>query len=186
MDEKNLNENLEEAVEDRANLENSGDESEEAGEGNAQEVDYKELFTKKEVECNDYLDRLKRTTAEYDNFRKRTIKEKEELYDKGFTDSIDKLLPVLDNLERALECSTEDGPLKEGLIMTLNMFNGALEKEGVVEVPSLGEQFDPHYHNAVMHIQDDQYGSNEVVEVLQKGYKYKDKIIRFSMVKVAN
>ncbi|MEF9934853.1 MAG: nucleotide exchange factor GrpE [Clostridium sp.] len=186
MDEKNLNENLEDSTEDMANLEDATDENVESNNEASEEVDYKELLDKKEAECKDYLDRLQRTTAEYDNFRKRTIKEKEELYDRGVTDSIEKVLPILDNLERALECSSEDGPLKEGLEMTLKMFKGILEKEGIVEIPSVGEQFDPNYHNAVMHVQDEQFGNNEVIEVLQKGYKLKDKIIRFSMVKVAN
>lgn len=179
MEDKNVNENLEESVEttDNEAKENLEDTIEE----NANDI-----LTKKEEECEKYLDMLKRTTAEYDNFRKRTQKEKEGLFDEGFRTAIEKIIPVLDNLERALEHSNEEGSFKDGIDMILKMFKDTLEKEGVEEIPSLGEKFDPDIHNAVMHIEDENYGSNEVIEVLLKGYKYKEKVIRHSMVKVAN
>lgn len=182
MEDKNINENLEDVKEDLTedSLESNDNNIEESEKG------LKEALLKKETECEEYLDMLKRTKAEYDNFRKRTQKEKEGLFDDGFRSAVEKIIPVLDNLERALEHSEEDGPLKDGLDMILKMFKDTLEKEGVCEIPSKGEKFDPNIHNAVMHVTDEQVGDNEVIEVLLKGYKYKDKVIRHSMVKVAN
>lgn len=177
MENKNVNENLEdvnEEIEDNTEVEEAKDDSTE------------DTLAKKEEECEKYLDMLKRTTAEYENFRKRTQKEKETLFDEGFRTAIEKIVPILDNFERALEHSNDEGSFKEGIEMILKMFKDTLEKEGVEEIPSLGEKFDPDVHNAVMHIEDEAFGQNEVVEVLLKGYKYKEKVIRHSMVKVAN
>lgn len=182
MEDKNLNENLEDAVETETEETSNSDEAN----CNESSSDFANELEKKNAECNEYLDLLKRTKAEYDNFRKRTQKEKEELFSDGFRTAIEKIIPVLDNLERALEHSTEEGPLKEGLDMVLKMFKDTLEKEGITEIPSKGEKFDPNFHNAVMHVEDDAFGENEVIEVLMKGYTYKDKVIRHSMVKVAN
>ncbi|MEG0371315.1 MAG: nucleotide exchange factor GrpE [Clostridium sp.] len=185
MEDKNLNLEEEKII----------DEVEDSGEFEINEVseetvenqnDLKQDLLKKETECEEYLDMLKRTKAEYDNFRKRTQKEKEGLFDEGFRTAIEKILPVLDNLDRALQHSKEEGPLRDGLDMVLKMFKDLLEKDGVLEIVSKGEKFDPNLHNAVMHVEDSQYGSNEVIEVLLNGYKYKDKVIRHSMVKVAN
>ncbi|MDT8715307.1 nucleotide exchange factor GrpE [Clostridium sp. 19966] len=130
-------------------------------------------------------DRLLRTNAEYDNFRKRTAKEKEEIYNDACAEVIAAVLPVLDSLERAatVESSLED--LKKGIEMTVRQFNNAFEKLKVEEIPSEGE-FDPNLHNAVMHIEDENFGKNSIAEVFQKGYKKDEKIIRYSMVKVAN
>ncbi|KMT21640.1 nucleotide exchange factor GrpE [Clostridium cylindrosporum] len=184
MEDKNLNENLEDVEELLDTVDTEGKCADESTEESSENI--KEMLSKKEAECEEYLDLLKRTKAEYDNFRKRTQKEKEGLFDEGFRTSIEKIIPVLDNLERALEHSDEEGALKEGLEMILKMFKDILEKEGVSLIPSKGEKFDPNLHNAVMHIDDDAYGDNEVVEVLLEGYTYKDKVIRHSMVKVAN
>lgn len=142
----------------------------------------------KENECQSYVDLLKRTMADFDNFRKRTQKEKETIYTDGFVDAIKELLPVLDNLERAVAHVGDDepNPLVEGIQMTLKLFKDTLYKLGVEEIKAEGEKFDPNYHNAIMHIQDENYDENIIVEVFQKGYKYKDKIIRYSLVKVAN
>lgn len=181
MKDKNLNENLEEETAEEVVEEETTDTVEEEN-----TEDLSEQLSKKEAECNEYLDMLKRTKAEYDNFRKRTQKEKEELFNDGFRVAIEKIIPVLDNLERALEHSDEEGSLKEGLDMILKMFKDVLQKEGVGEIPTLGEKFDPNLHNAVMHVEDESFGDNEVIEVLLKGYTYKDKVIRHSMVKVAN
>jgi molecular chaperone GrpE len=135
---------------------------------------------------NDTLkDRLARTVAEYDNFRKRTAKEKEGIYTDACEDILKEMLPVLDNLERAISVEGTVDDLKKGVEMTIKQFNNALEKLSVEEIQADGE-FDPHVHNAVMHIDDDQYGNNQVVEVFQKGYKRGDKVLRHSMVKVAN
>ncbi|MCX7951123.1 MAG: nucleotide exchange factor GrpE [Clostridiales bacterium] len=141
---------------------------------------------KKTKECEEYLELIKRTKAEFDNFRKRTQKEKETIYDDGFAEAIKNLLPVLDNLERALASTNEKTPLYEGIEMTVKLFKDTLNKIGVEEIPALNEKFDPNVHNAVMHIEDENLEQNIIVEEFIKGYKYKDKIIRYSMVKVAN
>lgn len=148
----------------------------------------RQKLSDKENECQSYVDLLKRTMADFDNFRKRTQKEKETIYTDGFVDAIKELLPVLDNLERAVAHvgDNESSPLVEGIQMTLKLFKDTLQKMGVEEIKSEGEKFDPNYHNAIMHVQDENYDENIIVEVFQKGYKYKDKIIRYSLVKVAN
>ena len=140
---------------------------------------------KLEKELGDVKEKLLRTLAEYDNYRKRTAKEKEDIYTNACEDVLKEMLPVLDNLERAykVEGSIED--IKKGIEMTVKQFNTSLEKLGVEEIKS-DEKFDPNYHNAVMHIDDENYGETEIAEVFQKGYKKGEKVIRYSMVKVAN
>ncbi|MFL0251193.1 nucleotide exchange factor GrpE [Clostridium neuense] len=130
-------------------------------------------------------DRLLRLTAEYENYRKRTAKEKEGIYTDACSDVINEMLPSLDNLERAATANGNAEDIKKGIDMTIRQFKGALEKLGVEEIPGEGT-FDPNFHNAVMHIEDENYGESEIVEVLQKGYKRGDKVLRHSMVKVAN
>lgn len=130
-------------------------------------------------------DRLVRTIAEYDNYRKRTAKEKEGIYTDACEDVLKQMLPVLDNLERALVADGNIEDLKKGVEMTVKQFNDSLEKLGVEEI-SAENGFDPNFHNAVMHIDDESYEKNVVVEVFQRGYKRGDKVIRYSMVKVAN
>lgn len=141
--------------------------------------------TRLDSENQAFKDRLARTVAEYDNFRKRTAKEKEGIYTNACEDILKELLPVLDNLERAITVEGSVDDLKKGIEMTIKQFNGALEKLEVEEIKSDGE-FDPNVHNAVMHVDDEQYEKNQVVEVFQKGYKRGDKVLRHSMVKVAN
>ncbi|WPC42509.1 nucleotide exchange factor GrpE [Clostridium sp. JS66] len=141
--------------------------------------------TRLDSENQTFKDRLARTVAEYDNFRKRTAKEKEGIYTNACEDILKELLPVLDNLERAITVEGSVDDLKKGIEMTIKQFNGALEKLEVEEIKSDGE-FDPNVHNAVMHVDDEQYEKNQVVEVFQKGYKRGDKVLRHSMVKVAN
>ena len=126
-----------------------------------------------------------RMLAEYDNYRKRTEKEKESRYTDAYTDALMSVLPVLDNLERAEGCTDAEG-LSKGLELTLKSFRETLEKMGVKEIEAVGKTFDPNLHNAVFHIDDDNYGESEIVEVLMKGYTKGDKVIRYSMVKVAN
>ncbi|MBI6871714.1 nucleotide exchange factor GrpE [Clostridium aciditolerans] len=130
-------------------------------------------------------DRLARLNAEYDNFRKRTSKEKEGIYTDACEDVLKEMLPVLDNLERAISVEGSAEDIKKGIEITIKQFGSALEKLSVEEISNEGE-FDPNFHNAVMHIEDDQYEKNQVVEVFQKGYKRGDKVLRYSMVKVAN
>lgn len=127
-----------------------------------------------------------RLAAEYDNFRKRSQKEREALYTDIKADTLLKFLPVYDNLERALKQETADEAYRKGVEMIMNQFNQTLEKLGVSEIESEGQKFDPEKHNAVMHIDDENYGENEIVEVFQRGFKVGEKVIRFAMVKVAN
>ena len=131
-------------------------------------------------------DKYLRVCAEYDNFRKRTQKEKDGLYYDVRASVISSFLPVYDNLTRALATETVDEAYRKGVEMIMNQFNTTLEKLGAEAIPAVGEKFDPTLHNAVMHVDDETKGENEVVEEFQKGFKIGEKIIRFSMVKVAN
>lgn len=193
------NENKEEVIEDKAENEEVEVEVEDKkieGEEEApekKELEDMKLFNSKLRDENEKLsneletmkDRLLRLTAEYDNFRKRTAKEKEGIYTDACSDVINEMLPSLDNLERAATSNGSAEDIKKGIDMTIRQFKDALTKLGVEEIPSEGK-FDPNFHNAVMHIEDENYGESEVVEVLQKGYKRQDKVLRHSMVKVAN
>ena len=127
-----------------------------------------------------------RLCAEYDNYRKRSQKERESLYADIKADTLLKFLPVYDNLERALAQPTTDEAYRKGVEMIMTQFNTTLEKLGITEIEAMGQTFDPNIHNAVMHIEDESFGENEVVEVFQKGFRLNDKVIRFAMVKVAN
>ena len=127
-----------------------------------------------------------RVAAEFDNFRKRTIKEKEASYGNGKADAVEKLLPVYDNLERALNQPTEDEAFKKGVEMTMTQLVGIFSGLGVEIFGNVGETFDPNFHNAVMHLEDESFGENVICQVFQKGFKLGDKIIRFAMVQVAN
>lgn len=139
-----------------------------------------------EAKYNDLNDRYLRMAAEYDNFRKRSQKEKDSLYGDVKAETLKKFLPVYDNLVRALAQSTEDEAYRRGVEMIMNQFNVTMEKLGVTEIECLGKKFDPAFHNAVMHVEDEEKGENEIVEVFQKGFMMGDKVIRFAMVKVAN
>lgn len=136
-------------------------------------------------ELNALKDRIQRMVSEYDNYRKRTAKEKDDLYNKACEDVLIKMLPVLDNLERAIKADGSFEDLKQGIDMTIKQFESSFKDLGVEEI-STEEGFDPNFHNAVMHVEDDNYKEKEVVEVFQKGYKRENKVIRYSMVKVAN
>ena len=142
---------------------------------------------KKEAEAKELNDKYTRLFAEYDNFRKRTAKEKEGIYADAYIDALTQILPVLDNLERAAAFEGADAEaLKKGLELTLKSFSETLEKMGVREIEALGKEFDPNVHNAVMHVDDESFGDSEIVEVFAKGYIRGDKVLRHSMVKVAN
>ncbi len=143
----------------------------------------------KDVQIEELQDRLKRQMAEFDNFRKRTEKEKASMYEIGARDIIERILPVVDNFERALAAAPEDSvcaAYAEGVEMIYKQFMKTLEDAGVEVIEALGQQFDPNLHNAVMHIDDEQYGENQISQELQKGYKYKGIVVRHSMVQVAN
>ena len=127
-----------------------------------------------------------RLAAEYDNFRKRSQKEKESAWTDARAETVKAFLPVYDNLERALKQETTDEAYKKGVEMTMTGLKDILSKLGLEEIPALGETFDPNVHNAVMHVEDESAGENTVVEVFQTGFKAGDKVVRFAMVKVAN
>ena len=145
-----------------------------------------ELITALESEKAALNDKFLRVCAEYDNFRRRSQKEKDALYGDIKANTVSQFLPVYDNLERALKQSTEDEAYRKGVEMIMAQFETTLEKLSVREIPSLGETFNPDLHNAVMHVEDEEKGENEIVEVFQKGFMLNDKVIRFAMVKVAN
>ena len=134
----------------------------------------------------DANDKYLRLAAEYDNYRKRTAREKEHVYSDAKIDTIKPFLGVLDNLERGVSQFEEGDPHRQGLELICKQFEDVLTKLGVAEIPALGEKFDPEKHNAVMHTEDEAAEENTVVEVFQKGYTLGDKILRFAMVKVAN
>ena len=143
-----------------------------------------------EAKLKEANDKYMRLYAEFDNYQKRTAREKDARYADAVIDVAAKIVPIGDNLERALqtEVTSEDAvKLKEGIEMVLKQFNDALTAIGVSEIAAYGEQFDPNFHNAVMHVEDESIDDNTVVEELMKGYKYKDdRVVRHSMVKVAN
>ena len=143
----------------------------------------KEALEKDKAALNDkYL----RICAEYDNFRRRSQKEKDNLYGEIRANTVQQFLPVYDNLERALKQGTEDEAYRKGVEMIMTQFNATLEKLGVKKIESLGQTFDPNKHNAVMHVDDEEQGENVIVDVFQEGFMLGDKVIRFAMVKVAN
>lgn len=158
-------------------------------ESNEDELDMlrknKDKVKKLTNEVETYKDRLVRVTAEYENFRKRTAKEKEGIYTDACSDVLKELIPVIDNLERAFVADGSIDDLKKGIEMTLKGVQGSLEKLGVEEIDA-SKEFDPNLHQAVMHIEDENIEKNTVVEVFMRGYKRGEKIIRHSVVKVAN
>ena len=175
------NEAQQEAVQEEV-LEEQTVETEEAPADPAgNQADSKAEAAKKEAE-EKYL----RLAAEYDNYRKRTAKEKESLWTDAKVDTIKQLLPVYDNLERAMNQETSDEAFKKGVEMTMTQLKELLEKLGVTEIPALGQTFDPNMHNAVMHIESEDFGENTVSQVFQAGFQCGEKIVRFAMVQVAN
>lgn len=144
---------------------------------------------KKDEQIEELTDRLKRTMAEFDNFRKRTEKEKAAMYEIGAKDIVERILPVVDNFERGLaaipEAETKTA-FAEGMDMIYKQLLKTLEEAGVKPIEAVGQPFDPNFHNAVMHVDDENYGENEITEEFQKGYLYRESVVRHSMVKVAN
>lgn len=131
-------------------------------------------------------DKYLRLAAEYENYRRRTTKEKEAIWSDAKGDAAAAFLPVYDNLERALKQETADEAYKKGVEMTMNQLKTVLEKLGITEIPAVGQTFDPNLHNAVMHIENEELGENVVSEVFQAGFQLGEKVIRFAMVQVAN
>ena len=178
-----------------------GDEGEEAEEGSEEEKKGS-LFSKKEkkdkkdqkieeltAKVGDLNDRLLRNLAEFDNFRKRNEKEKAQMFEVGAKSIVEKILPTIDNFERGLAGIPEDkkdDPFVQGMTNVYRQLMSSLEEAGVKPIEALGKEFDPNLHNAVMHEDNDEFGENTVSEELQKGYMYRDSVVRHSMVKVAN
>lgn len=194
-------ESAEKAEDEKAAEETADSAGEDAGSGECEEgtdeegkagkkfFGKKNKKDKKDEKIEELTDRLTRQMAEFDNFRKRTEKEKSQMYEIGAKDVIDKILPVVDNFERGLNTAQEgekDDPFIQGMEMVYKQFMTALEGIGVKPIEAAGKEFDPEFHNAVMHVDDAELGENVVVEELQKGYTYRDSVVRYSMVKVAN
>ena len=184
-------ENLTPEGEDLPEEENNTPGEEAASEDKKEEKSKTSFFGKKkkdksEQKVEELTDRLKRTMAEFDNFRKRTEKEKSSMYVIGAKDIIEKILPVVDNFERGLAQAPEDDPFAEGMQKIYKQFTTTMEGMGVEPIEAVGKEFNPDFHNAVMHVEDESVGENIVVEELQKGYTYKGFVVRHSMVKVAN
>ena len=184
-------ENLTPEGEDLPEEENNTPGEEAASEDKKEEKSKTSFFGKKkkdksEQKVEELTDRLKRTMAEFDNFRKRTEKEKSSMYIIGARDIVEKMLPIVDNFERGLAQAPEDDPFAEGMKMIYRQMMTAFDEMGVKPIEAVGKEFDPNLHNAVMHVEDESVGENIVVEEFQKGYTYKDFVVRHSMVKVAN
>ena len=205
MEEKDLKKEQEESKEVlegeetvQPDLESEETPEEAAAKAAAMEAEVKEAFSdenleekqdKKDIAIADLTDRLKRSMAEFDNFRKRSEKEKATMFDMGARSVAEKLLPVVDNFERAMLATPSEGEGKafaDGIAMIYNQMTKTLEDLGVKPIDCVGKEFDPNLHNAVMHIEDESLGENVVAEELLKGYMYKDSVLRHSMVKVAN
>ena len=177
------------AEKDRAD----GKEPGESVSGKKEESQKKGFFSKKkdkkDEQIEELTDRIRRTMAEFDNFRKRTEKEKSAMYEIGARDMVEKILPVVDNFERGLSAPPADESAKafvNGMEMIYKQLLKALDEAGVKAIDAVGQPFDPNFHNAVMHVEDDSVGENTVVEEFQKGYLYRNAVVRHSMVKVAN
>lgn len=190
VEKEEITEKEETVVNDEAYKEDNKVENAEASKGSeSTEEDELSMIKKQNKKLQEELDSTKdtllRLRAEYDNYRKRTTKEKEGIYSDAYVDVIKEILPVIDNLERAIAADGSLEDLKKGVEMTMKGCQDAFSKLGVEEIDATGE-FDPNFHNAVMHIEDENFDKNVVAEVFQKGYKKDDKIIRHTMVKVAN
>lgn len=187
MDKEKMQEQTEETVENtEVKEENTAEETVETVEEN-KEPTMEEKLEEAQKQAKDNLDKYIRQLAEFENFRKRSNSEKTAMYSNGVRDTVEKLLPVIDNFERAVEAADDkEDPMYKGVEMILKQFMEILENLGVKEIHSKGEPFDPNVHSAVMHIDDESCDENVVVEVFQKGYTLGDKVIRPSMVKVAN
>lgn len=203
--EEMVKEAVEEAKKQAAESEEIPAEAEESGEESAEETadeqdasndgEKKGFFKRKnkkdpkDEKIEDLTDKLTRQMAEFDNYRKRTEKEKTAMYEIGAKDIIEKILPVIDNFERGFQ-SVEDGkkddPFVDGMDKVYKQLMKTLEDAGVKQIEALGQEFNPDFHNAVMHVESEEVGENIIVEEFQKGYMYRDSVVRHSMVKVAN
>ncbi len=177
-----------EAAENETPAEETAEKAAEEKESRSEKKKSKKLegeLEKKQAELDELNDKYLRLAAEYDNFRRRTVKERDGIRADAYSDAVLSLLPVVDNLERAA-AYTEADKVHEGVAMTLRAFTETMEKLGIIVLGAVGETFDPELHNAVMHEENEELGENVITEVFQKGYKMGDKVIRYAMVKVAN
>ena len=175
----------EEVVEEdtEADAEEEADEEKSSG-GFFKKKDKKD---KKDAQIEELTDKVRRQMAEFENFRKRSEKEKTQMYEVGAKGILEKILPVVDNFERGLKGMEEsEDPFAQGMQMIYKQLMTSLEEAGVKAIEAVGQEFNPDLHNAVMHVEDDEFGENEIVEEFQKGYMYHDSVLRHSMVKVAN
>lgn len=174
------------AAEEEIKEEQKAEEAEAPEKEKAEEKKEEKAEEKKEEKKPAYSDDYLRLLAEYDNYRKRTSKEKSDIYTDVKVETLRKFLPVYDNLERALAAQTEDEAYRKGVEMIMTQFKDTMDKLGVKEIESLGKTFDPNLHNAVMHVDDETKGENEIVDVFQKGFILGEKVVRVAMVRVAN
>ena len=182
-------EETEEVTEESCEAEENSEEAETEEKSEEKKGFFKKKKDKKDEKIEELTDRVKRQMAEFDNFRKRTEKEKASMYEIGAREIIEKILPVVDNFERGLAAVPEeekDSPFADGMTKIYKQMMAVFEEMGVKAIDAVGEEFNPDYHNAVMHVEDEEAGENVVVEEFQKGYLYKDHVVRHSMVKVAN
>lgn len=181
-------------AEEAVSKEESSETEDSAAEQEEKTSEKKGLFGKKKKDKKDekieeLTDMVKRQMAEFDNFRKRTEKEKASMYQVGAKEIVEKILPVVDNFERGLAMIPEnekENPVGTGMTQIYKQLMTAFDEMGVKTIEAVGQEFNPDFHNAVMHIEDEEAGENVIVEEFQKGYMYKDSVIRHSMVKVAN
>lgn len=187
-EEQDTEETVEEAAEEAAEPTEETEGSEE-GSGFMKKFGRKNKKDKKDEKIEELTDRLTRQMAEFDNFRKRSEKEKSQMYEIGAKDIIEKILPVVDNFERGIAAVPEEeksNPFAEGMEKIYKQLMTTLEEIGVKPIEAVGQEFDPDFHNAVMHVEDEEVGENIITEEFQKGYLYRDSVVRHSMVKVAN
>ena len=185
------NEEINDAAEEETveEAEEAAAEEPEAGKEKGSFFKKKEKKDKKDEKIEELTDRVRRQMAEFDNFRKRTEKEKTQMFETGAKSIVEKILPVVDNFERGLAAVTEEekgSPFVEGMEKIYKPMMTMLEEAGVKPIEAVGQEFDPNLHNAVMHIEDEEFGENIIAEEFQKGYTYRDSVVRHSMVKVAN
>lgn len=194
MEEKEMDKDIDKNIDSEATEEAVSEADDVKEEQNVEEEQNAEEQTdrkedKKDAQIAELTDRYKRLLAEFDNYRKRTEKEKSAMYEVGVKDTLEKILPIVDNFERGLATVSEEN--KEdafvvGIDKTYRQLTTTLENMGVVAIDTFEKEFDPNIHNAVMHVDDEKYGENAIVEEFQKGYMYKESVLRHSMVKVAN
>ena len=182
---ENVNENVSEETQTETDKKQSKAQKKAEAKQKAELEKLEEQIKKAESELSDANDKYLRLAAEYDNFRKRSAKEKENIYDDAVSDVVNQILPIFDNLERAAIYESAE-KVAEGLALTAKSIDTMLTKVGIEKFGDVGDEFDPNIHNAVMHCEDETLGENVVAEVFQHGYKKGDRVIRYAMVKVAN